>query len=185
MEDSDDESEALALKELRSDESGDEKGLLALGGTFGAAQDGTFPLVVGSDRDADEESDFAGTSSRFVENEGRAKSAAQVLQKPKRTRRYRSLRRKGRWYKQPEIRRNWKVVAGAFTLLAFGIAFVIVGITVEALRVLHDKEVVDGVILFAVAAVLLIPGIYFTVVICLAAHGVRNYRFNQIPFFKS
>ena len=42
-------------------------------------KDGTFPLVVGSDRDADEESDFAGTSSRFVENEGRAKRLASLV----------------------------------------------------------------------------------------------------------
>lgn len=182
---SDEEGEVLALQDLQSDVNHYQQGHAIIGDNQDNDQDADVLLALTSGEDGDEESDSQLSRPSFSEKDSRAKSAAQALQRTtKRSRRYQSSRRKMSWYKQPEIRRNWKVVAGAFTLLGLGIASIIVGITVEVLKVLEDKEVIDGLILFGMAIIFLIPGVYFTVVICLAAHGFRRFRFDQIPFFK-
>ncbi|XP_065830578.1 transmembrane protein 134-like [Oscarella lobularis] len=165
------------MSEIEEEEGDDRDGDAVLGIQESETDDSH---LLGSGDDGDVESDENRTFTETIS----AENAVKVFQKRRKRGSHKSKWQR-KWYQHPEVKKNWKMVVFVFVILGMGISCVIIGVTLEALHAFHGKEILDGAILFGLAILFLIPGLYFTVVICLAARGVRGYNFRKIPFFSN
>ncbi|XP_027049225.1 transmembrane protein 134-like isoform X2 [Pocillopora damicornis] len=84
------------------------------------------------------------------------------------------------WLRHPRIKENWKTVTAAFLLFVAGIAFLLAGIILTAMR----EDGMKIVIFFVCAAICILPGGYHIIYIYRATKGQRGYNFESIPSFQ-
>ncbi|XP_074597005.1 uncharacterized protein LOC141852063 [Brevipalpus obovatus] len=86
-----------------------------------------------------------------------------------------------RWWKQPEVRKNWQPICAAFGLLFAGLISISIGFVIAFNP---DEIEFQSYIFFIAGALCFIPGAYYVIIFILAIQGWNGYDLNVLPQFR-